>query len=166
MRWHLTLKEFRHELIYIKGENNAVADALYRLEMSDNHNILNIYEIYNYDEADLPDSVYPIFYQYIAKSQRTYTKLKQKMFSHKEYTLNTFCGGDKDHSLIFRNKKICLPAALQKKTVYWYHDMLCHPVETRTDNKLRQKFDWKGLHTTVHDVCKKCPTCQRTKTTN
>ena len=41
--------------------------------------------------------------------------------------------------------------------------MLYHPGETQTDHTLRQYFDWKGLCTTVHDVCKKCPTCQRAK---
>ena len=44
--------------------------------------------------------------------------------------------------------------------------MLCHPGETRTEHTLRQHFDWKGVCKTVHDVCKKCPTCQRVKTTN
>ena len=44
--------------------------------------------------------------------------------------------------------------------------MLYHPGETRTEHTLRQHFDWKGLHTTVHDLCKKCPTYQRAKTTN
>ena len=44
--------------------------------------------------------------------------------------------------------------------------MLCHPGETRTEHTIRQHFDWKALLITVHDVCKKCPTCQRAKTTN
>ena len=44
--------------------------------------------------------------------------------------------------------------------------MLCHPGDTRTEHTLCRNFDWKGLRTTVHDVCKKCPTCQRAKTTN
>ena len=44
--------------------------------------------------------------------------------------------------------------------------MLCHPGETRTEHTLCQHFDWRGLCTTVHDVCKKCPTFQRAKTTN
>ena len=44
--------------------------------------------------------------------------------------------------------------------------MLCHSVETCTEHTLCQNFDWKSLRTTVHDVCKKCPTCQRAKTTN
>ena len=38
--------------------------------------------------------------------------------------------------------------------------------ETQTEHTIRQHLDWKALRTTVHDVCKKCPTCQRAKTTN
>ena len=45
--------------------------------------------------------------------------------------------------------------------MYWYHDMLCHPGETRTEH-----FDWKVVHTTVHNMCKKCQTCQISKRTN
>ena len=114
----------------------------------------------------MPDSAYPICYHDIAKAQETDAKLQQKLVSHKDYTLDLFCGGDKDHCLIFRNNKRCLPTALQKKNVEWYREMLCHPGETRTEHTLRQHFDWKALRTTVHDVCKKCPTCQRAKTTN
>ena len=44
--------------------------------------------------------------------------------------------------------------------------MLCHPLETRTEHTLLQHFDWKGLCTTVHNVCKKCPTCLKAKTIN
>ena len=44
--------------------------------------------------------------------------------------------------------------------------MLSHQGETLTEHTIRQNFEWKGLHTTVHDVCKKCPTFQREKTTN
>ena len=41
--------------------------------------------------------------------------------------------------------------------------MLCHPGETRKEHTLRQHFDWKGLRTTVHDMCNKFPTRQRAK---
>ena len=151
---------------YIKGENNIVASALSRLEKSPNQYIFNISELYGYDDKDLPDSAYPIRYRNIAKAQETDAKLQQKLVSHKDYTLNTFRGGVKDHRLICRNNKICLPKALQKKTVDCYHEMICHPGETRTEHTLRQHFDWRALRTIVHDVCKKCPTCQRAKTTN
>ena len=56
MRLRLILEEFGPELKYMKGENNVVADALYRLEKSPNQDILNISELYGYDEEDMPDN--------------------------------------------------------------------------------------------------------------
>ena len=85
MRCCLILKEFGPKLKYIKGENNVVADALSRLEKSNNQEILNIYELYGYDDKDLPDSAYPIRYHDIAKAQETDAKLQQKLVSHKDY---------------------------------------------------------------------------------
>ena len=155
MRWRLILEEFGSELKYIKGKKNVVANTITRLDMSDNQEILNISELYGYGEDDLPDSAYQIRYQNIYKAQKTDAELQQKIVSHKDYTLDTFCGGDQNHRLIFRNRKIFLPTALQDKTVYWYHEMLCHPGETRTEHTIRQHFYWKCLHTTVHNVCKK-----------
>ena len=61
--------------------------------MSDNQEILNIYELYGYNDADLPDSAYPICYHDKARAQKTDAKLNQKLVSHKDYTLDTFCGG-------------------------------------------------------------------------
>ena len=159
MRWRLILEEFWPELKYIKGENDIAADNIYHLEMSDNQEILNISELYGYDDADLTDRAYPIYYHDISKAMKTDAKLNQNLVSYKDYTLNTFCGGDKNHCLIFRNSKIFLPAELQKKTVNWYHEMLCHLGETRTEHTLRKHFYWKCLRKTVHNMCKKCPTC-------
>ena len=93
MHWRLILEEFGPELKYIKGANNVVADALSRLDMSDNQDILNISELYGYDDEDLPVSVYPICYHDIFKAQKTDAKLQQKLVLHKDYTLNTFLGG-------------------------------------------------------------------------
>ena len=132
--------------------------TLSRLENSPNQDILNIYELYGYDYKDQPDRAYPICYHDIANAQEADAKLQQKLVSHKDYTHDTFRGGDKGHCLICRNNKICLPKAIQKKTVDWYLEMLCHTGETQTEYTLRQHFYWRGLRTTVHDVCKKCPT--------
>ena len=82
MSWCLILKEFGPELKYIKSENNIVSNALSRLDMSENQEILNISELYGYDDADLPESTYPIFYHNIAKAQKTGSKVKQKLVSH------------------------------------------------------------------------------------
>ena len=140
MCWRLILEEFGPELKCIKGENNVVTDALSCLEMSHNQEILNISELFGYDEEDLTDSAYPICYHDIAKAQKTDAKLNQKLVSHKYYTLDTFRWGDKNHRLIFQNSKIFLPAALQKKTVDWYHEILCHPGPTQTEHTLRKLF--------------------------
>ena len=159
MPWRLILEEFGPELRYTKDENNVLVDAIYCFDMSDHQDNLNLYKLYDYVDEDFPNSAYPICYQDIAKAQKTDAKLKQKLVLHKKNTLDTFHGGDQNHRLIFRNGKMCLPAALQKKTVDWYHEMICHLVETRIEHNLRQHFNWKGLHKRVHDVCKKCPTC-------
>ena len=76
MRWRLILEEFVPELKHIKGENNIVANALSRLDIIDNQDILSISELYGYDDDDLPDSAYPIHYHNISKSQKTDAKLK------------------------------------------------------------------------------------------
>ena len=94
MLWRLILEEFGPEIKYIKGENNVVEDNIYCLEMSVNKDILNISEIYGYDDSDIPDSAYPVPYHDISKSQKNDAKLKQKLVSHKEYTLYTFRGGN------------------------------------------------------------------------
>ena len=77
MSWRLILEEFGPELKYIKSENNVIYNALYRLDMSDNQDILNISEIYGYYDDDLPDSAYPICYHNISKAQKTDAKLKK-----------------------------------------------------------------------------------------
>ena len=88
-------EEFCPELKYIKGENNLVADALSRLEMSDNQEILNVSKLYCYDDEDLPNSAYPIRYHDIAKAQETDAKLKQKLVSHKTIPSTFFVGASK-----------------------------------------------------------------------
>ena len=67
MRWRLIFKDFGLELKYTKGVN-FVADNLSRLEISDNREILNIFELYGYNDADMPDSAYPIRYHNISKA--------------------------------------------------------------------------------------------------
>ena len=84
IHWRIILEEFGPELKYIKGENNAVADALFRLEKSPNQEIFNISELYGYDDEDMPDSAYPICYHDIARAQETDAKLKQKLVSHRQ----------------------------------------------------------------------------------
>ena len=79
------------------------------------------------------------------------------------YTLKTFRGGGTPRLLICHNEKIVLPKPLQRWTVEWYHQILCHPGELRTEETIRQHFWWKTLRADVRDIVSKCPTCQKTK---
>jgi len=76
----------------------------------------------------------------------------------KEFTHN-----DKTCNLITREDKICVPKKLQKRAVEWYHAILMHPGETRTQLTIGQHFHWKGMATTIQQVCKKCYACSITK---
>ena len=59
-----------------RAKKNGVADAIYCFDMNDNKKILNISELYGYNDDDLPDSAYPIRYCDIAKSQKTDAKIQ------------------------------------------------------------------------------------------
>ena len=107
MRWRLIIEAFGPELKCIKGEDNVLANALYGLKIGDNQDILNIYQLYGYNDENLPDSAYPIRYHDIAKAQKTDAKLNHKLISHKDYTLNTFHGGNQNHHLIWRCDQMC-----------------------------------------------------------
>ena len=121
-----------HQLTYIKGGKNFVTKALSRIDISDNQEILNMSELCGYNDNDLPDSAYPILYENISKAHKTDAKLQQKSVSHKDYTLDTVYGYNQNHRLIFRNIKISLPMAVQKKNVYWYHNMIFPHGDTHT----------------------------------
>jgi hypothetical protein len=127
MRWRLVLKEFGPELKYIKGTNNVVADALSHLEFDP------AMDAFPLDEEDLPEDAFPIRYRDIAKAQSTDKKLLNNLTKKPTYSKHTFRGGDKNHKLICHNEKISIPLSLQKRIVNWYHKMLCHPGETRTE---------------------------------
>ena len=53
---------------------------------------------------------------------------------------------------------------MQKKAVEWYHGVLMHPGETRTELTVTQHYCWIGMHDTVTRVCQKCASCQLFKT--
>ena len=173
MRWQLIIEEYSPELIYLKGQTNIVADALSRLELAtpeisneDMHDMQYLADNFGLEDDDLPEDVYPLQYKLIAKHQNQQKELFIKLNKQQDgYHLKSFCGGGKKRNLICRNEKIIIPKTLQRRVVTWYHDILCHSGETRTEQTLKQQFWWPNLRNDVHDVCSKCDTCQRTKRT-
>ena len=168
MRWRLILEEFGVELLHLPGTTNLVADALSRLPMEATLTDVSpsfplMAECYGLDDKDLDDSVYPLSFSLIADSQAKDKVLQRQALSDPAYSVSSFRGGDNGHQLILKHSKIVIPEPLQQRIVHWYHQQLCHPGETRTEQTIRQHFTWNNLKVTVHEICSKCDTCQRCK---
>ena len=174
MRWRLILEEYNPELIYLPGDKNIVADALSRLELTtDDLSITNLSPILKNgimagsetlnSLEELNDDAFALTYKTIAAEQQQDKLLIDKVKTDSNYTVKTFHGGGKKRSLITHKDKIVLPVSLQQRTINWYHKILCHPGEVRTEQTVRQHFTFKGLREMVSKSCKTCDTCQRTK---
>ena len=141
MRWRLILEEFNPTLTYIKGENNIVADALSRLDISSKPlSPLQAAEAFGLEEDDLPSDAFPLSYKTIMIHQQADRHLQQLALNNDNYSLTQFHGGGKTRTLITKDKIIVVPETLQKRCVQWYHLSLCHPRVTRMEQTIRQHF--------------------------
>ena len=120
-------------------------------------------EHFGLEEDDLPEDAFPLSYKTLMIHQKADKALMIQARDHKGYALHKFHGGGKTRELIVKEGKIVVPKTLQKRCLQWYHESLCHPGETRTEQKICQHFTWKNLRGDVTSVCKKCRTCQLTK---
>ena len=170
MRWRLILEEYGPELRYIKGENNIVADALSRLNISDNDGTSSqmepaeLAQLMAADEEEFP-SDFPLSFPEIEHRQKADAIIKKLLKDKpKEYTKQSFRRGDKTYELVTNTEdKIVVPKAMQKPLVEWYHGVLMHPGETRTELTIGQHYTWRGLRKTVQSVCQRCQSCQLNK---
>ena len=164
MRWRLILEEYGPKLLYIKGEKNVVADALSRLDLSDDMpaqlTIERQSELFaNDDEA----GDYPLPYHRIFEEQNADEDLQDLYLRRDTHNKTSFVQSDKTYELITYQGRIVLPKSLQKEAVTWYHNLLLHPGETRTELTIAQHYYWKGMRADIKRVCSRCKTCQLTK---
>jgi hypothetical protein len=169
MRWRLILEEYGPELRYIKGEHNVVADALSRLDMhdespfedpSDEAAALYMAELCAVDPAVLEGN-FPLSYQLIQLCQKDDAEIKRYLARKVNgYVESEFPSCDKSFRLVTYKDKIVVPKALQKRVVQWYHEVLMHPGEPRTELTIAQHYTWKGMRKTIQDVCQRCKSCQ------
>ena len=130
MRWRLILEEYSPELIYVKGKNNVVVDALSRLDLKPatiEPSLDQMAELFGLDDNELPANAFPLQYKAIAREQNKDKNLLKLLNSNTQgYHIKAFCGGGKKRELICLNNKIVIPSSLQKRVVEWYHNILCH----------------------------------------
>jgi transposase InsO family protein len=157
MRWRLLLEEFGPKLLYIKGEQNIVADALSRLELTEED---FSQEAFAFDDDDFP-SDYPLSYKQIMYEQKKVDELQQKLKDKPDvYAVAHFKHSDYTYDIITRNDKIVIPPSLQVRATEWYHLHLLHPGETRMELTMGQHYCWKGMRRTIQKVCKACSICK------
>jgi hypothetical protein len=165
LRWRLLIEEYSPDIQYIKGPENIIADMLSRMPTTNDPE--KLYTMPSREE--LADSfaqnteenwTFPISITLIKKFQQEDLNLLHKAESDDPtYTISPFRGG----AVICHNKKIVIPLPLRTHVVKWYHEMLCHPGEKRTEETIRQHLTWTGLKTDVLKCIKKCTNCQKGK---
>ena len=176
MRWRLILEEYGPELRYIKGGDNVVADALSRLDLLSDDKFNEQYkgqeeptteilrEVFAGDDVEYQNpNNYPLAFKDIRRAQQEDQELLNRYFDNSSYSMKEFNTGDHKYQLIVREDKIVLPKAIQRSAAEWYHSLLAHPGETRTELTMGQHFYWKNMRQTIEDVCSKCHICQVTK---
>ncbi len=117
MRWQLILEEFGPELIYVKGEDNAVADALSRLDRTECpilQNTIQEAECFASKAKDKLKPFLPINLKLIHDAQQQNKKLLALAQSNTEYEIctslpNASCGGERIEAhppLIYKKEQI------------------------------------------------------------
>ena len=173
-RWRWLMEEFGPTFKYLKGKANNLADALSRLdtgkEVAQTLCLLEAEDVTfchlddaaqaeMYDAAaddDIPVHIYPLSAHVIAQEQRQDSELLRLLTSDPAY----FTRKVKNAELIHMHGKIYIPARLCTHLLTWYHEMLCHPGQTRLENTIRQHFTWPKLSTDVKNICSDCHACK------
>ena len=166
LRWRLYLEEYNLEFNYIAGIKNIVADILSRYPTNNQPEasqkpptVEQMAEIF--DTEVLPASIFPLSTALIIQYQQKDSQLLEKSKNNKEFSTKAFRGGDQ---VICQNDKIYIPTELRHHIVRWYHEMLLHPGESRTEETIRQHMTWPNLRHDVQSHVKKCRSCQIHKT--
>ena len=162
--------EYGVKITYIKGVENIVADVLSRYPTQNDPELevpaptpemmADLFAMAN----DLPADAFPLSFKILSTMQQqdplTEDMLNKQNETRKHLSRKTFHGGEQ---LVCYDEKIYVPPALRNNVVTWYHEYLCHPGETRTEETIRQHLWWPGLRTDVRRHVDRCPACQRGK---
>ena len=126
MRWRMVLEEYDPELVYIKGPDNIVADALSRLDLipeeEEPTGHLNLWQWLHLEQEELPDDAYPLRWSLIQREQEKDQRLQQAISKYKGYHRKVILGGGKEFKIAHCKEKVIIPKTLQVRVVNWYHE--------------------------------------------
>ena len=171
LRWRLFLEEYSPDLWYILGPKNVVADALSRLDRTEEvfkdsmETFQTVMHHYGTDKETEKDfSFHPVSFTHIDLAQKADPEIKKILKKvNTKYEIQDFHGGGKTRSLVCYNGKIVTPTKLQKYVIDWYYTVLCHPGINRTEVTISQHLYWPLMRDQITSYVKACPTCQKNK---
>jgi hypothetical protein len=103
---------------------------------------------------------FPVTWELISQAQEEDQELTTKIRNNPDhYSIKK--RDDKD--IVYFKGKIYIPTSLRAHILTWYHEMLCHPGQTRMEGTLRAHFTWKGLKNDVKRQVQDCRICQKYK---
>jgi hypothetical protein len=180
-RWRLLLEEYGPEIIYIKGIDSTVADAISRLLFStpaqspleEQQNWMirtkcwcsttqshehSKDEILNYVFAHRKDDdeIFPLTVDEIAAAQKKdKTVQRDKQAYIRKLVENTH--------VLCKDGRLVIPKKLQYRAIAWYHHYLQHPGHTRLEETLKQAMYWTDMRSSIRQFVKQCKSCQVNK---
>ena len=161
-RWRLYIEEFSPKFKYYPGAMNAGADALSRLELTDNDDeVEELHEVFSLTG----DEPCPIDYATINTAQQAELRDPQARQLRPRSPHWFWKKANFGSTVLWVTQwgKISIPPSLQENMVDWYHEMLSHPGEQRLTETLVMRFTWPGLRGQVKELCRRCDVCQRFK---
>jgi hypothetical protein len=89
-------------------------------------------ECFGLDEIE--EDTFPLDMKLLAKAQQNDKALRAKVRKNlDEFTERKIEGT----SVLMYRGRIYVPTSLRKRIINWYHEFLCHPGETRTEQSIR-----------------------------
>ncbi|OWZ04667.1 Pol Polyprotein [Phytophthora megakarya] len=148
LRWRLEIEEYGPELVYIKGHENIVADALSRLPLHEKK--------HEGAAADVEPEFHSLSLGEIAEAQH-----RSGLQEGAEVCWRSI-GGTK--VLVGKAKgKMILPPELVNKVRNTYHQWLMHPGERVMLESLKETLTWPGMTESVRSWMRNCKQCARNK---